>query len=68
MTEQQIKDTLSFLKEKFDKETAQAETGLEKKMLEREYYHNFDLVRQGINIFESKGGQNSDYECIGCGS
>jgi hypothetical protein len=67
MNEQQIKDTLDFLEERYNKELEQAENSLEKKMLEQEFNKNKKLVMEGINIFASKSN-DSDYECIGCGA
>ena len=67
MTQEQINNTLDFLKEKFDKDIQLAESGIERKMLEMEYSKNVELVKAGNNIFESKSN-DSDYECIGCGA
>ena len=68
MTEQQIKDTQAFLKERYEKELEMAESPLEKKMLEKEYSKNVELVKAGNNIFESNRPDDSDFECLNCGS
>jgi hypothetical protein len=68
MTQEQINNTLDFLKEKFDKDIQLAESGIEKKMLEMEYSKNVELVKAGNNIFESNRPDDSDFECLNCGS
>ena len=67
MTQEQINNTLDFLKEKFDKDLQLAESGIERKMLEMEYSKNVELVKAGNNIFDSDPN-DSYYICEGCGS
>jgi len=66
MTQEQINNTLDFLKEKFDKDIQLAESGIERKMLEMEYSKNVELVKAGNNIFESNRPDDSDFECLNC--
>jgi hypothetical protein len=35
-------------------------------MLTKEYENNLEKIENGVNIFDNKGSEGSDYECVGC--
>ena len=68
MTQEQQISLRRFLQEKFYQDTLKADSELEIKMLTKEYENNLEKIENGVNIFNNKGSEGSDYECIGCGA
>jgi len=68
MTQEQQFSMRRFLQEKYYQDTLKAESILEMKMLTKEYVSNLEKIENGVNIFNNNGSEDSDYECIGCGS
>jgi predicted ribosome quality control (RQC) complex YloA/Tae2 family protein len=68
MTQEQQISLRRFLQEKFYQDTLKADSELEIKMLTKEYENNLEKIENGVNIFDNKGSEGSDYECIGCGA
>jgi len=68
MTQEQQFSMRRFLQEKYYQDTLKADSELEIKMLTKEYENNLEKIENGVNIFDNKGSEGSDYECIGCGA
>lgn len=66
MTPEEKQIIKDLLREKYEKALEEVKSTFDKAMLRAEYNNNLKKVEEGINPFEKP--DNTDYQCIGCGS
>ena len=61
-------ELIKIAKEKFNNDLAECDSTFEKAMCKAEFESNLKKIENNIDPFKTERPNDSDFECVGCGS